>query len=292
METYYECLGVDPDATTAEIRAAYRNRLTEVHPDVSDDPDAGEATKRLIAAKEVLTDETERRRYDRLGHQRYLERAGQSPSTGDPTSADDTIDWDVEPTGHTAAGDWDDPRDSTGTRPGEDDTVGHEKTHRRSTGRGPTAGTRDERHRGAQSPAGDRDTHEGNTTWRTQAEGAWAVSNRRRAGVTRLDLSGSSLLVLFAAFLLYPLMLWAALFPRFPLVVNVLVGLCVVGEVFYLQSMPSVGTAVFGTWTVLLPAILIGGFGLPLGSPVVLVAGFGTGVPLILSLLTWLVLRL
>jgi len=71
---YYTRLGVSRDATTDEIVSAYREKLVETHPDVSDDSDASERTKTLIRAKEVLTDETERSRYDRLGHDRYLAR--------------------------------------------------------------------------------------------------------------------------------------------------------------------------------------------------------------------------
>jgi len=69
---YYDRLGVPADASTDEITTAYRERLKETHPDVSDAADAKERTRRLIEAKEVLTDDTERARYDRLGHDRYV----------------------------------------------------------------------------------------------------------------------------------------------------------------------------------------------------------------------------
>ncbi len=75
-ETFYEVLGVSTDASTAAIEAAYRERLKETHPDVSDAADAGEATQRLIEARDVLTDEDERARYDRVGHDAYV--AGES----------------------------------------------------------------------------------------------------------------------------------------------------------------------------------------------------------------------
>lgn len=86
---YYERLGVASDASTAEIAAAYRERLKETHPDVSDASDAGERTKRLIEAKEVLTDETERARYDRLGHDRYVTiEQGRTPDQAASASGD------------------------------------------------------------------------------------------------------------------------------------------------------------------------------------------------------------
>ncbi|WP_049925019.1 DnaJ domain-containing protein [Halopiger goleimassiliensis] len=71
-ETYYEILGVDTDATQEEIRAAYRERVLETHPDHNDDDDAAEQFKRVARAEGVLTDEAERARYDRLDHDSYV----------------------------------------------------------------------------------------------------------------------------------------------------------------------------------------------------------------------------
>jgi len=72
--TFYGILGVDPDATEETIVRAYREQTKAHHPDVSDDPAAGERFKRLTRAKDVLTDEAERERYDRLGHAAYVNR--------------------------------------------------------------------------------------------------------------------------------------------------------------------------------------------------------------------------
>jgi hypothetical protein len=44
-ENYYELLGVSEDASTDDIETAYRERLKETHPDVSDDEDANEPRK-------------------------------------------------------------------------------------------------------------------------------------------------------------------------------------------------------------------------------------------------------
>ncbi len=71
-ETFYSVLGVKADADTETIRRAYREQVKEHHPDVSDDPAASETFKRLTTAKAVLVDDTERRRYDRLGHATYV----------------------------------------------------------------------------------------------------------------------------------------------------------------------------------------------------------------------------
>ncbi|GCF12652.1 hypothetical protein Harman_05870 [Haloarcula mannanilytica] len=70
--TFYGILGVAPDATEETIVRAYREQTKTHHPDVSDDPDAEERFKRLTRAKDVLTDEVERERYDRLGHDAYV----------------------------------------------------------------------------------------------------------------------------------------------------------------------------------------------------------------------------
>ena len=63
MATYYEVLGVDPDATTDEIQRAYRVLARQHHPDVA--PDADRATMAAInAAWAVLGDAGRRRTYD------------------------------------------------------------------------------------------------------------------------------------------------------------------------------------------------------------------------------------
>lgn len=60
----YELLGVEPDATAAEIVAAHRRRIREVHPDRPGGDE--DATKLLHVAREVLLDDEERAEYDRL----------------------------------------------------------------------------------------------------------------------------------------------------------------------------------------------------------------------------------
>ena len=72
-EDFYDILGVGRDASEEEIKQAYRDKATEYHPDVSDDPNAEEKFKLLQKAKDVLTDEEKRTAYDRLGHDRFME---------------------------------------------------------------------------------------------------------------------------------------------------------------------------------------------------------------------------
>jgi curved DNA-binding protein CbpA len=70
--TFYGVLGVGPDADADAIEMGYRERVTEVHPDVNDDADADAQFRRLTTAKETLLDAEERARYDRLGHASYV----------------------------------------------------------------------------------------------------------------------------------------------------------------------------------------------------------------------------
>ena len=85
-ETYYDVLGIAADASHAEITAAYRERVLETHPDRNDDPDAVDQFKLVTTAEEVLTDETKRARYDRLGHDGYV---GMVERFSSPSSASD-----------------------------------------------------------------------------------------------------------------------------------------------------------------------------------------------------------
>jgi len=74
--TFYEVLGVGPEADGDAVRAAYRERVKDHHPDVSSAPDATERFKRVTTAKETLLDPIERSRYDRLGHAAYVDAHG------------------------------------------------------------------------------------------------------------------------------------------------------------------------------------------------------------------------
>ncbi len=65
---YYEVLGVGRDAGRDEIKKAFRRLAREVHPDVSDAPDAKERFAELAEAYEILSKSESRELYDRFGH--------------------------------------------------------------------------------------------------------------------------------------------------------------------------------------------------------------------------------
>lgn len=71
-KTFYSALGVNTDADTETVQRAYRELVKDTHPDVSDNPNARQTFKRLTTARDVLTDDIERRRYDRIGHDAYV----------------------------------------------------------------------------------------------------------------------------------------------------------------------------------------------------------------------------
>jgi len=71
-EDFYEILGVSKDATSSEIKKAYRKKAIEYHPDKNPgDAKAEEMFKKAAEAYEVLSDVDKRARYDRFGHQAF-----------------------------------------------------------------------------------------------------------------------------------------------------------------------------------------------------------------------------
>ena len=64
---YYLVLGVDRNATEAEIKRAFRELARKHHPDVNPQ-DAGESFREINEAYAVLSDKDTRARYDRWGH--------------------------------------------------------------------------------------------------------------------------------------------------------------------------------------------------------------------------------
>lgn len=80
---HYAVLGLERDATRAQIRTAFRALAHRLHPDTNpEDPEAGRRFARIARAYEVLGDAERRRAYDaRSAAGRFA-----APGTGGPSS--------------------------------------------------------------------------------------------------------------------------------------------------------------------------------------------------------------
>jgi curved DNA-binding protein CbpA len=160
-ETFYSVLGIEGDADTETIRRAYRERVKEHHPDVSDDPDAPEQFRRLTTARDVLVDADERQRYDRLGHGEYVSQYVDSTAWHESA----TSDTKTEPTStSTTATEQTDPGYDRTAWLGED-TPGKQRTRRRQHRQqshtvGPTATAKEWQHASQTYRRADTDTGE------------------------------------------------------------------------------------------------------------------------------------
>ena len=131
MEDFYELLGVSADAGADEIDRAWRERVRRYHPDVNDDARATAQFKTLQTAHEVLTDESERAAYDRLGHEAYVRERLDGLPTADRAA-------DAEP--DASGGDGTDD-DAGGSGPGGAGGGGRtDRTDRTAGRRGPAGG--------------------------------------------------------------------------------------------------------------------------------------------------------
>jgi molecular chaperone DnaJ len=65
---YYELLEVGRDASEQDIKRSFRRLARELHPDVSEAPDAGDRFREVAEAYQVLSNSETRQVYDRYGH--------------------------------------------------------------------------------------------------------------------------------------------------------------------------------------------------------------------------------
>jgi len=328
-ETFYEVLGVSPEATTEEIESAYRAAIKEVHPDVSDATDASQRTKRLNKAKRVLTDADERARYDRVGHAAYTndgpgsgEGAGAAETTDEAgtsgASADRTADGRRRHEGDGAGGNAGetsgagDPMGAAGSattganghrRAGARETASADRsgaTRSRTDSRGPSwqsgsVGASGSRSARRQAAASGPDSPNVDWSWNAwNPREAWAVrQGERTRGLhpARLFPVDQSLVLIASSIFCYPFFIGSVVFPPFPLAARLAVFLCTLFMFAYLLSIPEVAILVYGFWSV------VGTLGLLLWPDVSVLSLVGvivvtaTWVPLGISVLTFRILR-
>ncbi len=90
---YYEILGLNKDATTEEIRKAYRKLALEFHPDrnPSNKKEAEKKFKEINEANQILSDPEKRSKYDQFGSAEGFEGRG-FPDFGDLGNFGDIFD--------------------------------------------------------------------------------------------------------------------------------------------------------------------------------------------------------
>jgi curved DNA-binding protein len=88
---YYKVLGVERNATEADIKSAFRKLALKYHPDRNQGNDSAEEKfKEINEAYEVLSDKQKRARYDQLGDSYTNWQRGGAPGNfnwGDWTSS-------------------------------------------------------------------------------------------------------------------------------------------------------------------------------------------------------------
>ena len=75
--TYYDLLSLQPDATSLDIKKAYRKAAIKLHPDKNPgDPTAAAKFQEVGEAYQVLSDDNLRSKYDKYGKQESIPSEG------------------------------------------------------------------------------------------------------------------------------------------------------------------------------------------------------------------------
>lgn len=268
-ETFYDVLDVERTATQGEITDAYRQKVKEYHPDVSERDDAAAVFKRVVQAEEVLGDEAERERYDRLGHDAYVRRVEGANAAGSEQSP-----WTTE-----------DRRENThdagfGGMDAGASTVGDARSQSRSqqatqsAGVGGDTGDADSsmgfgRAASRQSSAGWSEDTDSYNRWSEDAyneggiggdDSSFAVRDwdEEEGDAQAVTLRFTQQFAIFSAalFVIYPMILYL-ISPSFPPVVNLVGALCILLVVGYSLTVPKLSLVAFGAWSLLAPIAVL-----------------------------------
>lgn len=269
-ETFYDVLEVGEDATQEAITDAYRQKVKEYHPDVSEKDDAADVFKRVVQAEEVLGDEEERGRYDRLGHDAYMRRVEggnaasneQSPwTTGDRREQSHDVGFGGVDAQGTASDGGVDAATSRTSGAGTS-TAGGVGDAESSMGFGRAASR--------QSSAGWSEDTDSYNRWGddSYAEGGigeddatYAVHDwdEEEAGPDAVTFQINQQFIIFAIalFFLYPMTAYLTLSPTFHPVVNVVGALFALLMVGFSLTVPKLSLISFGAWSVFGPFLAL-----------------------------------
>ncbi|HEX3641178.1 MAG TPA: DnaJ domain-containing protein, partial [Ktedonobacteraceae bacterium] len=76
---YYEVLGIAVDASSSEIKVAFKKLALQYHPDVYKGADAHERMRVILRAYQTLNDPVARQQYD-MQYSKYAKGRGSSPN--------------------------------------------------------------------------------------------------------------------------------------------------------------------------------------------------------------------
>jgi hypothetical protein len=256
-EGFYEVLDVDPDAGTEAVERAYRERVKETHPDVSDAPEerARAQFRAVNRAHDVLSDPAERERYDRLGHEAYLAARHGVPAGGGRASRGSR----GSTTGWTRSGSTS--RSRSGARQG---TATGATARASPTGHAAGTTRTGPGSRGNESPSAPSAPSTpggpvGTVVWGTAR---WLRFVAALLGVWQSRLTSEGAATAAAAFAVYPVLVVSSVTPWFPLSVNLAMAVLTLPFAGYLVTRPAVGMPVFAGWTLLFPvALTVAGIG-------------------------------
>ena len=83
---YYEVLGIAVDASSSEIKAAFKKLALQYHPDVYKGVDAHERMRVILRAYQTLNDPAARQQYD-MQHSKYVKGRDSSPNVYDHSAS-------------------------------------------------------------------------------------------------------------------------------------------------------------------------------------------------------------